>query len=136
MILIGLIFLFGVCIRFLFIKKFIPKKILLPISTLILGLAIIFFVSRNSINIVNNSELYSNPNRPIPLSINIVEGSRVSYKYNKNYIKKGYDNGQRYFTLKPLNIKSSTNFVVKQKYRNDFLVPTVKVSNIKIIINR
>lgn len=135
MILIGVIFLFGVCIKGLFIKKFISKNFLFPIFSLILGVLIIFFVSKNTINIVTNSELYSNPNRPIPLSINIVEGSQVRYKYDKKYVKKGYDNGQQYFILKPLKIQNGTNFVVIQNYRNNFLVPTVKTNTIRIVTN-
>lgn len=101
--------------------------------SLLLGLAIIFVVSLNHNHIDEKSTIYTSVNNAIPLSMNVVSGAKLSYMYNKKYIYKFKHNGQDVFRLSPLNIKHSTNLIVTQEYRNEFLVPTIKRNNVKII---
>lgn len=132
-ILISLISIIFILINFLIKKQFILYKISIPSIGLLLGLLIIFIVSLNANYINENSQIYTNPNNTIPLSMNIVSGSKVSYVYNKKYLYKFRHNGQDIFRLSPVAIKKTTNLKVTQKYRNNFLVPTVETDNIKII---
>ncbi|UQS84682.1 hypothetical protein MOO46_05380 [Apilactobacillus apisilvae] len=133
LILLSIIVLIFTLISFILKKQFYLKKMYVPIIGLILGLIIIFIVSLNSNYVNNHSSLYTNPDNTIPLSINLISGSKVDYVYDKKYIYKFRHEGQDIFRLNPLSIKGSTNLVVTQRYRNNFLVPTVEVDNFKII---
>lgn len=102
-------------------------------SILFFGLIIIFMVSLNHNYLKSNYSVYANPNNTIPLSMNIVSGAKVHYSYDKRYIYKFRHNGQDVFRLSPVSIKKFTNLKVTQQYRNNFLVPTVEINNVKII---
>jgi hypothetical protein len=133
LILLSLVSLALVLIGFISKKEFILNKLAIPFTELVLGFIIIIIVSLNNNYISTNSQMYTNPNNAIPLSINVVSGSKISYNYDKRYVYKFRHDGQDLFRLSPVNIKSSTMLKVTQKYRNNFLVPTIKTDNIKII---
>lgn len=132
-IILSIVVIAIVLIKFLINKKFIFKTILKPLLILILGLVIITIVSLNHNNVEEHSNIYTSVNNPIPLSINIVSGAKINYNYNKKYLYKFRHDGQDVFRLAPLKIVHSTELKVVQRYRNNFLVPTVKTNYVNII---
>lgn len=94
---------------------------------------LLYFVSQNNNLISHETKIKNNPNHPTPISINVISGAKIDYRYNKKYIKKGFNGNQIYFTLKPTDIKNNTTLKVTQYYKNDFLVPTIEKNNVHIV---
>lgn len=133
LLLISLFLLIVYLVKLLFNKTSNLKRLFISMGCLMFSLFILLFVQHNSINIENNTKLYSNINHVVPLSINLVSGAQVQYNYNKKFLYKGYHDGNVYFKLNPLKISRDVNLIVKQKYYNSFLVPTISKNNIRIV---
>lgn len=117
----------------IFYRNFNNKKYFIPLFTLFLGVLLLFIV-QNSNNYINNySKLYSDTTNNIPLSINLISGSQVYYKYNSKELYKGINDGQVYFRLNPIKLNNATELKIIQRYRNSFFVPTVEQDTFQII---
>ncbi|MCK8607127.1 hypothetical protein [Apilactobacillus ozensis] len=137
---LGIIFILGFLftfvtflIDFIFTKEIKKLKIILSIIFLFIGSMSILIAQTNGVYIKENSKLYSDSNNAVPLSITLVANSEIKYYYDKNCLTKGIHNGKVFFKINNLKINKFTTLKVRQNYRDNFLVPTVREDVFEII---
>ncbi|MCL0330825.1 hypothetical protein [Apilactobacillus xinyiensis] len=137
---IGIVFIFififtfiTTLIDFLFTKQFKSKKAITSGVFLILGAVLIMFVQMNGSYVKKETVLYSDANNALPLSVTLVANSKINYDYDKDCLTKGLHKGKVFFKINNLKINKFTNLKITQKYRDNFLVPTIREDNFKII---